>query len=220
MTTVDRPAEGKATIDSIIRTRGIAEVLHFTTNNGLLGILGTASVQSRKRLPEERYVEHILKFNCATRKDRPWLDYVNLSISRINDWMFDSSERWHEVDKVWWAALSFAPSILTDPGVYFTTTNNIYPAVRRGTGPDGLGALFAPEVRGRYSERIVRGVSYPPNWTTDRQAEVLYPAQLSLTELQRIYVREEHHADDISGWFASFPKTTPVPVVCAPEVFR
>ncbi|MER5212393.1 DarT ssDNA thymidine ADP-ribosyltransferase family protein [Streptomyces sp. NPDC002838] len=212
-------AEAKDSIESIVANRRISEVLHFTTNLGLLGILGTSAILSRKRLPEEKYVEHIYTPNCSTRKDRAWLDYVNLSISRINDSMFDASERWHEVDNVWWAALSFEAGILSDPGVYFTTTNNIYPSVCRATGADGLNAMFADVVSGRYSQPMARFAGQSASWATDRQAEVLYPGRLSLAKLQRVYVREEHHADDISGWFASFPSTPAVPVVCAPEVF-
>ncbi|MEU1485022.1 DarT ssDNA thymidine ADP-ribosyltransferase family protein [Streptomyces sp. NPDC005752] len=219
MTTTGDATEAKESIESIIADRGISEVLHFTTNLGLLGILGTSAVLSRKRLPLEKYVEHIYTPNCSTRKDRVWLDYVNLSVSRINGSMFDASERWHEVDNVWWAALSFEADVLGDPGVYFTTTNNIYPSVRRATGTDGLNALFAEVVSGRYSQPMARFAGQPAHWTTDRQAEVLYPGRLSLAKLQCIYVREEHHADDISGWFASFPSTYAVPVTCVPEVF-
>ncbi|MEU9773821.1 DarT ssDNA thymidine ADP-ribosyltransferase family protein [Streptomyces sp. NPDC047968] len=219
MTSTMGSPETKDTIDSIITSRGISEVLHFTTNLGLLGILGTAAILSRRRLPSEKYVEHIYTPNCSTRKDHAWLDYVNLSISRINDSMFDASERWHEVDNVWWAALSFKAQILRDPGVYFTTTNNIYPSVRRGTGADGLNALFAEVVSGRYAQTMARVAMQPTFWTTDRQAEVLYPGRLSLDQLQRIYVREEHHSDDIIGWFASFPSTPTVPVIYAPKVF-
>ncbi|MEU3046346.1 DarT ssDNA thymidine ADP-ribosyltransferase family protein [Streptomyces sp. NPDC006984] len=219
MTSTRCSAETKDTIGSIITSRGISEVLHFTTNLGLLGILGTSAILSRKRLPSEKYVEHIYTPNCSTRKDYAWLDYVNLSISRINDSMFGASERWHEVDNVWWAALSFKAQILCDPGVYFTTTNNIYPSVRRGTGADGLNALFAEVVSGRYARPMARSVTQPTFWTTDRQAEVLYPGRISLDQLQGIYVREEHHLDDISGWFASFPSTPTVPVIYAPKVF-
>ncbi|WP_051809850.1 DarT ssDNA thymidine ADP-ribosyltransferase family protein [Streptomyces sp. NRRL S-378] len=219
MTSTQDAAETKDTVESIIASRKISEALHFTTNLGLLGILGTSAVLSRRQLPSEKYVEHIYTPNCSTRKDHAWLDYVNLSISRINDSMFDASKRWHEVDKVWWAALSFEAQILSAPGVYFTTTNNIYPSVRRGTGADGLNALFAEVISGRYSQPVMRRAGQPTSWTTDRQAEVLYPSRLPLAQLQRIYVREEHHADDISGWFASFPSTPTVPVICAPKVF-
>ena len=75
--------------------RGIRDVIHFTTVSGALGVLATGAVMSRKRLPEEKYLEHVYRPNSAIRKDQEWLDYVNLSITRINDWMFDTSVCWH-----------------------------------------------------------------------------------------------------------------------------
>ena len=75
--------------------RGVAQVVHFTTVSGLTGVLAAKAVKSRARLPTDKYLEHVYQPNSAIRKDRAWLDYVNLSISRINDWMFDSSTSWH-----------------------------------------------------------------------------------------------------------------------------
>lgn len=75
--------------------RGISDVVHFTTVSGAVGVLASRAVMSRKRLPEEEYLEHVYRPNSAIRKDQAWLDYVNLSITRINDWMFGTSVRWH-----------------------------------------------------------------------------------------------------------------------------
>jgi hypothetical protein len=204
----------------LVGRRGITEVLHFTTNLGLVGIFGLGQVLSRARLPQARYVEHVYKPNCKTRKDPAWVDYVSLSISRINDWMFDTSERWHEVDQVWWAILSFHPGVLADPGVWFATTNNIYPAVRRGQGAPGLEALFADPVYGRYSAELCRTPDQLPSWPTDRQAEVLYPRALALDRLCQIYVRDGEHRDTIRGMITAFPGLVDVPVLRAPEAFE
>lgn len=203
----------------IVDERGITELIHFTTNRGLLGMLGNGRVLSRKRLPEDRYIEHVYSPNCIDRKDVRQLDYVNLSVSRINDWMFDTSERWHQIDDLWWTVLSFDPQILTHQGVIFTTTNNIYPAVRRGTGPAGLSALFGDVVLGRYSTAHTRSLDQRASWPTDRQAEVLYPKSVPLTYLRRIYVRDGDHVDTVEGMFAGLPSAAPVPVLAAPEVF-
>lgn len=215
---VPDPASG-GSIAQIVKQRGITEVLHFTTNRGLLGMLGSGRVLSRKRLPEDRYIEHVYSPNCANRKDIRQLDYVNLSVSRINDWMFDTSEKWHQIDDLWWAVLSFDPQILTHQGVIFTTTNNIYPAVHRGAGPAGLDALFDEVVLGRYSTAHTRFMGHQASWPTDRQAEVLYPEAVPLTYLRRIYVRDGDHVDTVEGMFAGLPSATPVPVIPAPEVF-
>lgn len=205
-----------AVLEVVLR-RGIEEVLHFTTNLGLLGVLGSGLVMSRARLPKDRYLEHVYKPN-STRKDLAWLDFVNLSITDINEWMFDRSQSWHASEDLWWACLSFNPTILAEPGVVFTTTNNIYPSVRRSYGAAGLEALFAARVVGRYQtvhERESKTDAQP----TDRQAEVLFPRQIAAGWLHAVYVRKPEHLDDIEGIFACFP-TAEVPVFVRPEIFQ
>ena len=73
------------------KSRGITKVVHFTTLKGRVGILASKAVKIRCRLPKNQYLKHVYRPNAAFRKDRDWLDYVNLSIERINDWMFDTS---------------------------------------------------------------------------------------------------------------------------------
>ena len=197
--------------------RGIRDVVHFTTTNGAVGVLASRAVKSRTRLPKDKYLEHVYRPNAELRKDQAWFDYVNLSISRINDWMFDASTRWHAADGNPWVVLSFAPCILGHPGVIFTTTNNIYPACRRAEGLSGFSRLFANSVRGRYNELHDR-TDKEPAWTTDRQAEVLYPGELSCTYLQRIDVQQEETVDLIHGMMGVFGMS--VPVRHAPEVFE
>jgi hypothetical protein len=72
------------TIQDIIQARQITEVVHFTTHRGLLGALHSRAVKSRMRLPAEVDLKYIYTPNAEYRKDKAWLDYVNLSISRIN----------------------------------------------------------------------------------------------------------------------------------------
>ena len=96
--------------------RGITEILHFTTNNGALGILATGFVLSRHRLAKEQYIEHIYTPNCPSRhKDSDWTNHVNLSISRVNGRMLGiSSGRWHATQDLWWVVLAF-DAIAADP---------------------------------------------------------------------------------------------------------
>ena len=56
-------------IAEIVTQRGIEEVLHFTTNKGLTGILAEGAVLPRKRLPEHKYLEHVYEPNAEMRKD-------------------------------------------------------------------------------------------------------------------------------------------------------
>lgn len=185
-------------INTIIKNRGIGEVMHFTTENGLLGVLDKRVVLSRHLLPADDRLEFILKLNAPNVLDLEWDNYVNLSISRINSYFFRSSQNWH--DKVSWRILSFHPDILSHEGVYFTTTNNAYhDFVQRANGLEGLLALFADSIIGLRGRRFDRRHTTPLSCPTDIQAEVLYPGQLSTEYLQRIYVRNGEDVDLVRG---------------------
>ena len=174
-------------------------------------------MKSRHRLSEDKYLEHVYRPNAALRKDTQWLDYVNLSIERINNWMFKTSTQRHARDSNPWVVLSFVPKILAHCGVVFTTTNNIYPACTREEGLAGFSRMFADTVHGRYNE-IHDRIDKRPAWPTDRQAEVLYPGELSCDYLQRIDVQMEDVVDMISGALGGLNLS--VPVRHAPEVFE
>lgn len=207
------------TISSIIRNRGIKEILHFTTNEGLLGILHTRFLKSRERLPEDKRLEYIFKPNAVWRKDPLWLDYINLSISRINAKFFEiASKKWHKARDIWWCVLSFDPIILTHEGVYFATTNNMYTGVKRGRGASGLEALFADRIIQWDDRVVIRDSHQPLNLTTCPQAEVLYPRKLSTTFLLKIYVQKPEHHDDICGQCSGVGHPV-VDVFLKPEVF-
>ncbi len=196
---------------------GITSVVHFTTFSGCVGVLASGALKSRSRLPHDSYLEHVYRPNTDFRKDQQWLDYVSLSIERINDWMFDSSRKWHAADKNPWVVLSFLPRILAHPGVVFTTTNNIYPSCLRFEGLAGFQRMFADSVVGRYGQAHSRS-DKQLGWPTDRQAEVLYPGELSCKHLQRIYVQSEDAVDQIRGSLAGLQLD--VGVSYAPEVFQ
>lgn len=197
--------------------RGISEVVHFTTVKGAIGVLASGAVKSRLQLPKEKYLEHVYQPNAQFRKDTAWLNYVNLSISRINDWMFDSSVRWHFKEDNPWVVLVFDVEVLADPGVVFATTNNIYPACHRQEGLEGFENLFAEQVRGRYDSLHTR-IGKLSNWPTDRQAEVLYPAQVPCIHLRRIDVQQEHVVDQIHGVLGGLDMS--IPVRHSAEVFE
>ena len=197
--------------------RGVEEVLHFTTRPGALGILAVSAVRSRLQLKEDQYLEHVYRPNAEFRRDRAWLGYVNLSISRINDWMYESSVAWHPDLVGSWVVFSFTPRLLGDPGIVFATTNNIYPACERGEGLEGFTNLFADVVVGRYGARHDR-VGKRPEWPTDRQAEVLYPGELSCVYLQRIDVQSDEALEAVVAAAAVLGHEVPVRV--APEAFE
>ena len=209
-------------IRDVLDQRGITEILHFTTNRALVGCLHTKLLLSRKRLPEEAYLEHILMVNCATRKDTAWLDYVNLSISWVNPRLFGISRNaWHRGKDLWWCVLAFDPVIATHPGVHFTTTNNMYTSVQRGMGQAAFEALFAPSIlqyveRG-YAKRVQRPPGYPAKHPTDPQAEVLYPGAVSIEYLSCVYVPDDDTQDRAMADLYMFDNETKV--VVRPELF-
>jgi len=201
------------TIQEIVKLRRITEVLHFTTHKGLLGALHSGAVKSRKRLPADVDLQFIYQPNANFRKDQAWLDYVNLSISRINDEFFRASCRWHRAEDLWWCILSFDPEILAHDGVYFTTTNNMYTGVRRGVGAVALEALFATRITRWTGNAVQRTPGMPSHLTTCVQAEVLYPRELLIGYLRRVYVVRPEDSDEVHAQLAMTGfKTTDVRV--------
>ena len=208
------------TIEEILRRRGISEILHFTTNRGLLGVLHSGFLKSKKRLQTDQQLEFIFNANAPFRKDLDWLDYVNLSISRINSRFFDiSKNRWHRDRDIWWCVLSFAPIILSHKGVYFTTTNNMYSGVRRAQGPEGLEAMFADKIVQWHSSSVIRDPKSQTAYPTCMQAEVLYPGEVSSGFLRKVYVACGEDSDEVHGQFAALGHDQ-VTIIVSPEVFR
>lgn len=210
-----------STVADIVKTRGITEIVHFTTNHGLVGVFDRGALCSRDDLNEDQRLDSVKLLNCDIRKDPNWTGYVNLSISTVNPRMLGASRTWHDLEDIWWAVLSFAPKIMEHEGVWFTTTNNIYTdTVRRGQGARGLADIFTEPIPwGYYNHQSWRGTKAPCLPTND-QAEVLYPREVSLDYLQAIYVPAEDHLDEIEGWVATFPEVPRVPVEYRPEVFQ
>jgi hypothetical protein len=199
------------------RQRGITEVLHFTTTKNLVGIIASGYLKCRNLVSEDHYVENVYDPNCGDRsRDAIWTGYVNMSISRINAWMFQSSTRWHLSDGNSWVVLAFDPVVLGHPGVIFATTNNAYRGIcLRAEGKAGFDRMFGDRVRG-YNRELSRG-SLDPKYPTDRCAEVLYPEQLSIEYLTKLYVQIETDQDHIPGILTSLDCRIPLEYV--PEVF-
>ena len=188
------------TIPEIVEGRKISEILHFTTNGGLVGILASRAVRTRRDLPNDKYVEYVYKPNAMVRRDEAWLGYVNLSISRINVSFHNvSSKKWHKNADLWWCILSFDPALLADQDVWFTTTNNMYSGVKRRPGVEGLESMFGSPIHQWLNNYVPRPADLPDRFPTDMQAEVLYPNALSTDYLRTIYVASEEHYDTAYG---------------------
>ncbi|WP_417831911.1 DarT ssDNA thymidine ADP-ribosyltransferase family protein [Terasakiella sp.] len=207
------------TIEEIIETRQINELLHFTTLTGLLGVLGCRKILSRPRVKSEELIEEIAEFNTPKVMDHGWEDFINISISRINVNLFNISfNKWHKDNK--WVILGISPEIMSHNGVYFATTNNGYTGVSRNVGPEGLEALFAPKVTiYNNGQSVSRTSAHSINYTTCPQAEVLYPKELSSEFIANIYCMCEEDTDDISGFIAGTLHTDIIKVV-SPNKFK
>lgn len=196
--------------------RGITCVVHFTTVDGLKGILYREAVMNRLELPEDEAVQHVYRHNADDRHwDKPWHAYVNLSVTAINLRMFNFSRREHP--GAVWVILNFGPEILGDPGVVFCTTNNIYPAAQRWSGLLGFESLFATRVAGWYGTLTERK-DKPPEFATDPQAEVLYPFELPLTHLHKITVGDDDAYEAVIAALSHFPNEPRVEI--DPEAFQ
>ena len=186
------------------RERGITEILHYTTQKGVQGSIMKRCNLPRKRLEADEELAYIRE-EVWPRKDPCWVDHVSLSVSRINLALYNSSRKRHP--NLWWAVMSFRPEILDREGVWFATTNNIYPVCRRGQGVDNFEALFQQRVPfGYYGGVHCRRANCPERWTTDRSAEVLYPGGVSLDDLQRVYVPGGHHRALVLAWCEAYDR--------------
>lgn len=208
-------------IEQFIAERGIESVVHFTTNKGSLGIFASKALKSRQRLNADEQLKHIFQPNAKYRdKDLAWLDYANLSISRINTNFFNTcSGSWHKEKDFFWCIFDFSPEIMLHENVEFTTTNNIYTGNLRLPGLEGLVQVFQEKTHQYSNNYVERTEGFPKNLPTCNQAEILYPGEVSTRYLQRIYVRSEEDSDELAGQIAATAHP-PVEVLVRPELFE
>ncbi len=207
-------------ISDLVVSRGITEILHFTTNTGFLGMLSKGQVLPNSKLHKEDTLAFIFQQNSQSRreKDPKWLDYINLSVSKLNHEFFGYSQYIHRNKDMYWIILSFSPEIMSHQGVYFATTNNIYPSCKRGQDAEGFEEMFKNPVEGLRQRDIYRGSSHLPSWTTCEQAEVLYPDKLSFEYLNRIYVCDEETKPCVNAQMMLYNHS--IETVVAPSVFN
>lgn len=207
------------TIDQFSKDRRIESIVHFTTNHGALGIFASNGLKSRQRLDADDQLQHIFQPNAQSRnKDAAWLDYANLSISRINTSFFRYSGNWHREQNFFWCIFDFSPEIMQHDGVWFTTTNNIYSGVRRAQGVIGLEAAFDDRTTLWSGNVIARPADHPLCLPTCPQAEILYPGEVSTDHLQRVYARCDSDSNEIVAQMYAVNHRV-VPVIVNPDLF-
>ncbi|KIF52740.1 DarT ssDNA thymidine ADP-ribosyltransferase family protein [Vibrio owensii] len=211
------------TIDELVQARGIREVLHFSTNHGLVGMASMGAAISRDQLSTDSKSPLVAlnPKNAKFRSDPEWLGYINLSVSRINSSFFGYSKSWKRSPDDYWVILSFSPEILSHDGVVFATTNNIYHgSCIRGIGYSGLENCFADIVISKKNSRLARPDGFPAQWTTCQEAEVLYPKRLPLEYLQCIYVEDEETSDQVLTTLELLTERSDFNVIINPDKFK
>ena len=179
--------------------RDVRQLLHYTTQKGIHGTIASAALLSRAQLEEEEYLA-LIREAVWPRRDAPWIDHISLSVTTINDTLFGQSRA--HFSHLWWAVIAVSPAVLDDDGVVFTTTNNIFPSVKRGKGTAGFEAMFADEVVGRWGVVRTRG-GLPDRSQPTAPPRVLYPQRIETGHIQAIYVMEPDHKNMILGWCAA-----------------
>lgn len=205
-------------ISAVARARGITSVVHFTRTTGLKGIVHSRAVRARRDLPENQQLKYVYAENAADRsRDLVWHGYVNLSITAINSRMFAFSKEQHPNDE--WVILNFDPEILSDPGVIFCTTNNVYEdVIHRARGIGGFEQMFADRVPWGYYGSAHGRWARSDNETTCPQAEVLYPFELRLDHLDAVTVGDEDSYETVAAILSHVDYTPEI--VLNPEAFR
>ncbi|WP_318452155.1 DarT ssDNA thymidine ADP-ribosyltransferase family protein [Photobacterium leiognathi] len=215
-------------ISNFIKGRKIEEVLHFSTNHGLVGIASIGQVISRDQLevdPENDPKSPLFALNAKNskfRSDPEWTSYINLSISRINTSFLGFSRNWRKKDPDhYWIILAFKPDILEHQDVFFSTTNNIYhSSCIRKQGIEGLQNCFSNCVISKHNQPIDRPANYPSFWTTCQEAEVLYFKSLSLDYLKCIYVEDEGTYDQVVTTLHALTDRTDINVIINKSKFE
>jgi ssDNA thymidine ADP-ribosyltransferase, DarT len=184
------------------RERGVTEILHYTSERGVMGSVMKGELLSREQVENDDDVAFIFE-GIWERKDPDWVDYISLSVSRINADLYRRSRK--NFPDYWWAVLSFDVAILDHDDVWFTTTNNSHPPCERGQRIEGFEAMFGSPIEwGWYGTKKWRNATCPDAWPTDRAAEVLYPTRIPLSFLQKVYVPGKQHRRMVDAWAESF----------------
>lgn len=200
----------------LAQARGITEILHYTSERGAMGTVMKGALLSREKVENDPDIAFIFE-GVWERKDPDWVNYISLSLSRVNLDLFRRSRQ--RFPDYWWAILSFDVEILDQENVWFTTTNNIYPVCERATGEAGFEAMFAPEVPWGYQGSVkTRSPDIPDGWTTCSRAEVLFPQRIPLKYLRCVYVQGAQHRRLVQAW-AEVYDAGEIPIEVDPGAF-
>jgi len=182
-------------LQPVIVQRGISQLVHFTPLNNLFSIIELQALIARDRvlqIAKERKDQFLLdyvSFNDSMRLDAR-TNFINLSIEHPNISLFKRfRERYNDCNV--WCVLLLTPNCLALPGALFCVGNAASTRVRAcGTGAtiEHLLALFADNViaGNQFGQRTLNRHGLAACYTTDPQAEVLIPGEISLSFVKGI----------------------------------
>jgi hypothetical protein len=209
-------------IDQCLDERGVSKVLHFTTNLGIVGIINNGGIISRKALGTSEKANYIKLLNCPTWKTPDWEDHISLSIERINKGFWAKSVGWHEKEPLFWVILEIDPSVLSHPGLSFSTTNSAYDTAIIEPGTAGLVKLYGHTVLDRnwngHQYKSQRHAGMPSAEPTSVQAEVLYPKSLPVSFIRWIHARTEEDANNLAGY--TYALNSDLEIKVSPSMFE
>jgi hypothetical protein len=191
-------------VSDVARKRGIVEILHYTSDKGVLGTVVKDALLSRERVESDPEIAYIFR-GIWDIKEPDWADHISLSLSQVNIDLFKRARTKHP-DR-WWAVMSFDIELLDHPGVHFATTNNSYPVCQRGEGVDGFEALFGRSIAwGRHGSVTHRRTDCDHALPTHYAAEVLYPGEIPIEHLRAVYVESPQQQHMIKAWCDAYGK--------------
>lgn len=195
-------SQASESIAQFVQKRGITRLVHFTPLINLIGIYEMGAILSRDKIEDyatkhnDCFLLDYIKYNDSFRYDGR-RDCINLSIQRINRSLYHRfCEKFVGCDV--WCILELSTKLLEHEDVVFAIGNAASTYVRNfglGTGIEGLKALFANKVnvKNASSSYVISRSEVPENCPTDRQAEVLYPAQIPLSYVNGVIVSNDEH---------------------------
>jgi hypothetical protein len=198
--------------------RGITEVLHYTSEKGVMGSIIVDALLPRAQVETNEEVAFIYEGVWDRSRDMDWIGHTSMSVTKVNTDLFRRS-RWNH-PQWWWAIMSFPVDILDDPDVVFTTTNNAYTETcQRSSGLDGFTAMFAEAVPWGYFDTVARrGPGFPLALPTHNAAEILYPDALPLSQLSALYLPDPTNLSLIRTWCEIYGRD-PLNIVVRPNLF-
>lgn len=169
-------------------------------------------IEEQARVKNDDFLLDYIRFNDESRLDGR-RDCINLSIQRINNFLFRRFKERFERSCDLWCILEINPAVAEKTDVVFTIANAASSYVKRyGTksGIEGLKAMFADSVN--TGKRTESRAGVPENCPTSRQAEVLYPGKISTDDIHSIIVQNEEYGDRVNAAL-EMEKVNPLPKI-------